>query len=153
MTIAKNALGTMVAHSEVNSTAIVATANDTTAAVATLPIGNTDGQISFMAAQVVATNQTGTNPTLTLSLQGSADGSTWSTLKNQSASNIATSALDISTASTTTVNAYVDTEQSLRQSFPPFLRWLIAVGGTGTPGGTYTVACTTIRNKFRTALN
>lgn len=152
MTLAYNGLGSINGKAQINTTYIVATANDTTATVTGLPIGNSGGQVSSVSATVTATNQTGTNPTLTLTLQGSEDGVVFSDLKDSAGTTIATSALDISTASTTTVSAYVDTVKNPRASFPHVLRWKVVVGGTGTPGGTYTVATQTIRNAYRTAL-
>lgn len=154
MTITTNGLGSINQKAQVNTTYIVATANDTTATVNGPVIHNSAGGISFVSATVTATNQTGTNPTLTLTLQGSEDPSTgvWVTLKDSAGSNIASSALDISTASTTAVATYVDSVKNPRSSFPHYLRWVITVGGTGTPGGTYTVATQTIRNAFRTAV-
>lgn len=151
MTIAFNTVGTFVGKSENNVTAIVVTANDTTTPVNSRPIGNTDGQLSFISAMFTATNQTGTSPTLQLTLQGSDDGATWTNLKDSAGNVIQTTAISINTASTTNVNGYIDTVANPRASFPQFLRLSVGVGGSATPGGTYTVSYKAVRSAYRSA--
>lgn len=151
MTLAYNALGTIAGKAEQNNTYIVATALDTTATVTGKPIANTDGQISYIGGQVTATNQTGTSPTLTLTLQGSDDASVWVDMKDSAGNTMATSALSISSASSTNVADFVDSVQKPRSMFPQYLRWKVVVGGSATPGGNYVVSTNIVRNAYRTS--
>lgn len=110
---------------------ITATGNDTTATVNGSVLDNRDGQVSQIAAQFVSSASTGTSPTLTLTLQGSVDGTNFATLKDQAGNNIASSATSISSAA----SIQIDTVGTLRRSFPPFLRVIYTLGGT-SPGVT-----------------
>lgn len=122
---------------------ITATANDTTASADSNTIYNLDGGIKAISAGVKASNQTGTSPTLTVQLIGSFDNSKWFVLQSKQGStagttaNIATGALDISTASTTNVETGLSTDQFGRLGyFPPYVKVRIVVGGSSTPGWT-----------------
>jgi len=126
---------------------ITATGNDTTASALSDPISNIDGSIKDICAATKATNQTGTNPTLTLSFLGAfaaagpyfalttAQGGTAGTTGT-----MATGALDISTASTTNVGTGLCLSTFGRGGadalLPPYIKVKNAVGGTGTPGWT-----------------
>lgn len=122
---------------------ITATGPDTTENADSNTITNLDNSVVAISAGVKATGQTGTSPTLTVSLIGSYDNATWFTLQSRQAStagttaNMATAALGISTASTTAVSAGISTAQFDRNGdFPPYLRVRVTVGGTSTPGWT-----------------
>lgn len=127
------------------STLITAASNDTTATADSNVITNYDGAIKHISAGVKVTNQTGTSPTLTLQLIGSFTNTTnsWFVLQSKQGStagttaNIATSALDISSASTTNVATGFSTDQFNRAGgFPPYLKVRAVVGGSSTPGWT-----------------
>lgn len=128
---------------------IKATANDTTASVNGNPIDNVRGSIIGISASFVATNQTGTSPTVQLTLQGSDDGTNYYTINSNASSPAAlqTSAVSISSASTTTVVAGFQTDMYNRKGiFPAYLRLNIAIGGSSTPGWTGTVAISVRRS-------
>lgn len=121
---------------------IVATANDTTTPVSGYAVPNQDGAFKRVAFVVVGKNKTGTSPTLTATLQGSLDGSNWFSVLDSAGNAVATSAIDISSTDGTAANYAVEAEDTNQEgitSFPPYLRIQVAVGGTGSPGGTYDV--------------
>lgn len=143
MTLAYNTRGDLRGSKEVNSTYIVATALDTTATVNGPSIDNRDGRVSRVAFGHVVTASTGTSPTLTTTLQGSLDGSTWFTVLDSAGNAVATSADDISSP---TVSEFEDTNQEGIDQFPPFLRVSSAVGGSNSPGWTGSVLVDIDRN-------
>lgn len=127
------------------SALITAASNDTTATADSNTIDNRDGSIKFISAGVKATNQTGTSPTLTVSLIGSFDNSTWFAIPTAQGSTagttgtMATGALSIATASTTNVSTGLTTSSfgyGTFGGFPPFIRVRVVVGGSSTPGWT-----------------
>lgn len=126
------------------SALITATGNDTTANADSGVINNIGGDILDISAGVKATNQTGSSPTLTVSFLGSYDASTWFALKTAQGSTagtvgtMASSALDISTASTTNVSTGISLSQFglAGALLPPYIKVRVAVGGTGSPGWT-----------------
>lgn len=122
---------------------ITAASNDTTANADSNTISNLDGTVKDLSAGVVATNQTGTSPTLTVTFIGSYDNATWFVLQSKQGSTAGTtaamssSALSISSASSTNVSTGISTDMFGRTTgLPPYLRVRITVGGTGTPGWT-----------------
>lgn len=126
--------------------AIVATGNDTTSTADSATISNIEGDIKDIWAGVKATNQTGTSPTLAVSLLGSFDDATWFAITTQQADTAGTTGtmtsptLSISTASTTNVSTGVGTS-SFRPAggmLPPYIRMRVTVGGSSTPGWTGT---------------
>lgn len=135
---------------------ITATANDTTANADSNVIVNTNNDIRSIAAGVKATNQTGTSPTLTVQLLGAFDAAgPWIVAQTKQGStagttaNVASSALSISTASTTAVATGFDTFQfGLEGINYPYLKIRIVVGGSSTPGWTG-VAYAIIKRQYR----
>lgn len=125
---------------------ITATSLDTTATADSNTIPNLDGSIKDISAGIIASNKTGTSPTLTVSFIGSYTGATgsWFALKTMQTSagtlgTLASTALDISTTDGTAANSAaigISTSQfGLRLSLlPPYLRVRVVVGGSGSPG-------------------
>lgn len=127
----------------VYSALITATSNDTTANADSNVIVNTGGEIKDICAGVTATNQTGTSPTLTVKFLGSFDNSVFHVLTTAqddddpgTLSDMDSAALDINTASTTNVSTSICASQFGRDTFPPYLKVRITVGGSSTPGWT-----------------
>lgn len=128
---------------------ITAASNDTTTPADSNVITNFNGDIKDITAGVVASNKTGTSPTLTVSFIGSYTGATgsWFALKTAQGSTagtvgtMASSALDISTTDGTAANSAA-IGISLSQFgltgalLPPYLKVRIAVGGSSSPGWT-----------------
>ena len=139
MTIAKQdtglGAGRAVGRKQVLKTLVVATANDTTASGSSNVIDNSDGLITRMGFGVVCTNGTGTSPTVTVTLKGSIDGSTWFSVLDSGGNAIATGAV---TAAATN-SEFEDTNAEGITKFPPKLRLDYAVGGSNTPGWTGTI--------------
>jgi len=134
------------------SALVTATGPDTTATADSNTISNLDGSIEHISAGVKATNQTGTSPTLTLSLIGSYDNATWFTVQGAqggtagTTASIATGALSISSASTTNVATGFSTDSFVRTGgLPPYLRIRTVVGGSSTPGWVGVVSAVVIR--------
>ncbi len=123
---------------------ITASGNDTTTNADSDAISNEDGSIKDICAGVKATNQTGTSPTLTVSLLGSFDNAVWFAIPTAQADTagttgtMATAALSISTASTTNVSTGFCTSSFGRSNglLPPYIKVRVAVGGSSTPGWT-----------------
>lgn len=148
MTLAYTYVGDIRGKVEVNIALITSTALDTTATVNSKTIDNNDGRLSFISFQQLVTDKTGTSPTLQLTLQGSDDGTNFTSLKDSAGNTIQTTALSLSgSGSGTTVNDYIDTVIKPRVAFPRYLRIQGVVGGSATPGWTGTVAVTMIRDK------
>lgn len=126
------------------SALITATANDTTTNADSNTIVNLDGSIKDICAGVNATNQTGSSPTLTVSFLGSFNNTVFHAMKTAQADTagtlgtMASSALDISTASSTNVGTGICLSQFGRGNslLPPYIRIRYAVGGSGSPGWT-----------------
>jgi hypothetical protein len=116
---------------------IVATANDTTATVHGLPFTN-DGDITALAYVVAASDKTGTNPTLTVALMGSNDGTTYVPVVDSGGNAITTTALAISGSGSGTIVSEAENTTAEGISMIPFrfLRLTCTVGGTSTPGWT-----------------
>lgn len=149
MTLAYQAVGTMYGKNELNNPAITSTSLDTTATVTGKPIDNRDGRINFVSMDIYCTDKTGSSPTLTLTLQGSNDGTNYFDLVDTAGNTIASSATSISAAgSGTTVAININTVAKPRTTFPAFLRPKIAVGGTGSPGWTGTTSNLITRNAY-----
>jgi hypothetical protein len=132
MTIATNGAFSPVGRKMVNSTYIVATANDTTASGNGPTISNLDGLLERIGFGVVCTNGTGTSPTVTATLKGSIDGTNWFNVLDSAGNAIATGAV---TAAATN-SEFEDTNQEGITKFPPYVRVSYAVGGSSTPGWT-----------------
>jgi hypothetical protein len=124
---------------------ITAASNDTTTNADSNVIYNQGGTIKDLCAGVKATNQTGTSPTLTVSFLGAFDSSgpffAIKTAQGGTAGTVgtlATSALDINTASTTNVSTGLCTSHYglAGALLPPYLKVRVAVGGSATPGWT-----------------
>lgn len=144
---APSSYGGFVRQVEVIDAYITATSADTTDPVNGKPISN-DGNVVAIGGQITVSNQAGSSPTANLKLQGSNDGTNWVTIKDSAGNDIATGALDIATASTTTVQGQIDTLQEGRKIFPfKQLRLQVDLGGT-TPGwtGSVDMALTRIDN-------
>lgn len=119
---------------------ITATGNDTTAAVQGGAISNNDNTVDSVYIVTQGTG-TGTSPTITTTLQGSLDGTTWFNILNTAGAAVATGALALSG---TAANNAINTIGSPAPSFPPFLRARYVLGGT-TPAFTGTVSLGVIR--------
>lgn len=129
----------------VYSALITATANDTTTNADSNVIVNLDGSVKDICAAVKATNQTGTSPTLTISFLASGDNAVFHAMKTAQADTagtigtMASSALDINTASSTNVGTGICLSQFGRGGgvlLPPYMKIRITVGGSGSPGWT-----------------
>lgn len=142
MAITTSSFGTLRGTKEVNKTYIVATANDTTASGAGPSIDNSDGRVTRVAFGNVNTAGTGTSPTVTTTLQGSIDGTTWFSVLDSAGNAIATGA--VSAAATN--SEFEDTNQEGITQFPPLLRLSYAVGGSSTPGWTGVIMVDIDRN-------
>ena len=118
---------------------VTSASNDTTDPATGPVIDNRDGSIKNIHAMIIVTNKTGTSPTAKLQIRGSADGTNWFTIQSADATPVAieTSALDISSADSTTVVGQVNTCEELRcdGGFPAFIRLEVDLGGT-SPGWT-----------------
>lgn len=140
MALAYDISGTVIAKNEVNTAAVTATGLDTTDPVNSLVIDNRDGRVSYVAGQVLCTDKTGTSPTINLIIQGSNDGTNFSSLTDTAGNTMSSGATSISGAgSGTTVPILVDSIGKPRTSFPAFIRFQIDLGGT-TPGWNGTLA-------------
>lgn len=142
MTLAYDYVGTIRGDIQNIPSYIVATALDTTATVTGPAISNLDGKLRRVNFGVIGKNKTGTSPTLTVLLQGSADGTNWFSVLDSAGNAITTSALSISSTDGTAANYAVefeDTNQEGINAFPPYVRLRVTVGGSNTPGGTYDV--------------
>lgn len=141
---AKTDYSTMDGTVSVYSSLITATSNDTTTNADSNVIVNLDGSIRDICAGVKATNQTGSSPTLTVSFLGSFDNAVFHAMKTAQADTagtlgtMASSALDISSASSTNVGTGICLSQFGRGNalLPPYIKVRVAVGGTGSPGWT-----------------
>lgn len=142
MAIATSSAGTIRGTKEVNTTYIVATANDTTASGNGPTIDNTDGAVTRIAFGNVNTDGTGTSPTVTTTLKGSLDGTTFFDVLDSGGNAIATGA--VSAAATN--SEFEDTNQEGINQFPPYLRLSYAVGGSSTPGWTGAIMVDIDRN-------
>lgn len=121
----------------VYSALVTAASNDTTATADSNVITNLDGSVKDVCVFVKATNQTGTSPTLTLSLIESQNASgPWYAAKSGQSGTAGTigtmnsGALDISSASTTNVGTGFCASQFGRTSFAPYFKVRTSVGGT-----------------------
>lgn len=141
---------------------ITAASNDTTATADSNTITNLGGSIEDVCSAVVASNKTGTSPTLTLSFLGSFTNATgsWFALKSVqggtagTVGTMATSALDISTTDGTAANSVAGgiclSQFGLKGALlPPYLRVRITVGGSASPGWTGVVAASVMRKRER----
>lgn len=128
---------------------ITAASNDTTANADSNVISNVGGDIQDISAGVIASNKTGTSPTLTVSFLGSYTNATgsWFALKTAQGSTagtvgtLASSALDISTTDGTAANSVAGgislSQFGLKGALlPPYIKVRIAVGGSASPGWT-----------------
>ena len=136
MTLAYDYAGTVRGGVQNIPSAVVATANDTTAAPTSKVYTNLTGHVKRINFGVVATNGTGTSPTITYKLQGSLDGTNFFDVLDSGGSTITTGAV---TAAATN-SAFVDTNTKGIVAFPPYIRFLGTVGGSSTPGWTGTLS-------------
>lgn len=126
------------------SALITAASNDTTANADSNVISNLDGSIKDICVGVRATNQTGTSPTLTLKLLGADNASgpfyVMTGAQDQddpgTLADMDSAALDINTASSTSVATGICSSQFGRTNLPPYLKVRVTVGGSSTPGWT-----------------
>lgn len=105
-------------------------------------IDNTMGDVVAIQAQLVSTaNGGGSSPTQQLVLKGSLDGTYFASLTDGT-NIIDTTADGISSAGTTPVSTFLDTQDfPARKSFPAKLRVDAVIGGTSTP----TIAAGTVQ--------
>ena len=129
--------GSIFGKNQVISNYIQATTVDTTDPATGPAIDNRDSRISAIYGHVVVQDNTaGSSPTVTLTLQGSNDGSNWFTLKDTGGNAISTSALSISGCDDTAANyvvGFLNTVEEGVTSFPQFVRFIVDLGGTSSP--------------------
>ncbi len=144
MTLAYDYKGDIRGKMQTIAAYINATANDTTDPVNGPWIDNRDGRIKHISYTILATDKTGTNPTVNAQLKGSNDGGTTAfDVVDSGGTAIATGALDISSAdSTNVVHTETTTAEGLEGGYPQLIRVSCDIGGTSTPGGTYVVSLT-----------
>lgn len=146
--------GSPAVHSNVEyySAYLTAASNDTTDPADGPVIYNLDGSVKAINASIQVTDKAGTSPTANLQIIGSNDGTNWFVVQSAdgTSADIETTALDISSADSTTVVDNVSTVEELLIGpnivLPSYLKLRCDLGGT-SPGWTGTISAVVLRGK------
>lgn len=139
-------------NNDIYTAMITAASNDTTASFNGPVIDNRDGAVVALTVSANVTNQTGTSPTLQLTVQCSEDGTNFYTCQSQQGSTAGTTAAVQTSAQSISSNVVfgLNTDSYARRGgWSPFLRINGALGGT-SPGWTGTIAATVKRTSVGT---